>query len=405
MRVALLAQLGTGSGGIETVIIGLAAGLSTLTDADDEYVFLALEGHDDWLRPYASGPCRVVSVPSPGPWPNPEAGPLPGPVRRAVRLAPGVGPLYRRLRPSYGPARSTGIAERLGADVMHFPYQAGFLTDIPSIYQPHDLQHLHLPQFFDREEIRRREVSYRRLCRQASVVVVETDWIRDDVIAQYGLAPDKVAVVPFAPILDRFPVLAPEALARVRDALGLPDAFVYYPAQLWPHKNHVNLLRALASLRRAGAVVPVVFSGVLDEGYHPGLVRIAADLGITDQVHWVGFVSQAEVRALYSMARAVVIPTLYEAASMLLWEAFQAGVPAATSNVTSLPEQAGDAALVFDPHDVDAIADAIRRLWVDDELCRTLVERGRQRIADLSWPRTARLYREQYRRVAAGMPR
>jgi glycosyltransferase involved in cell wall biosynthesis len=401
MRVALLAQLGPGSGGIETVVIGLANGLSGLADADDEYVFLTLEGRDDWLRPYVSGPCRILTVPAPGPWPNPDAQPSPALVRGAARIAPGIERLYRRLRPPYGPARSTGVAERLGADVMHFPYQAGFLTDIPSIYQPHDLQHLHLPQFFDREEIRRREVSYRSLCRQAKVVVVETEWIRDDVLERYGLPPDKVAIIPFAPILDVFPALAPVELARVREALRLPDAFVYYPAQLWPHKNHVNLMRALALLREAGTVVPIVFSGVLDETYHPALVQEAARLGITDQVHWVGFVSQADVRALYSLARAVVIPTLFEAASMLLWEAFQAGVPAACSNATSLPQQSGDAALVFDPHDVADIADAIRRLWVDDELCRTLVARGTRRIADLSWSRTAQLYRDQYRRVAA----
>jgi len=95
-----------------------------------------------------------------------------------------------------------------------------------------------------------------------------------------------------------------------------------------------------------------------------------------------------------------VIPTLFEAASFPLWEAFQAGVPAACSNVTSLPEQAGDAALVFDPRDERAIAAAIEQLWTDHELRLVLAIRGRQRVAAFTWERTARTFRALYRQCA-----
>jgi glycosyltransferase involved in cell wall biosynthesis len=111
-------------------------------------------------------------------------------------------------------------------------------------------------------------------------------------------------------------------------------------------------------------------------------------------------VPAADLNALYRLARAVVVPTRFEAASGPLWEAFQAGTPAACSNVTSLPDQAGDAALLFDPDRVDQIADAVRALWTDDALRATLVERGTANIKRFSWDLTARTYRAWYRKLA-----
>ncbi len=98
-----------------------------------------------------------------------------------------------------------------------------------------------------------------------------------------------------------------------------------------------------------------------------------------------------------------MIPSKFEAASGPLMEAFSAGVAAGCSNVTSLPEQAGDAALVFDPDSVDEIADAVMRLWTDEALRRELVRRGKARVSSLSWRTTALTFRAHYRRVA-GIP-
>ena len=95
-----------------------------------------------------------------------------------------------------------------------------------------------------------------------------------------------------------------------------------------------------------------------------------------------------------------MIPTKFEAASFPLWEAFSAGVAAASSNVTSLPEQAGDAALLFDPDSLDDMAAAIDRLWNDSALRRLLIERGRARVDAFRWDRTARTFRAHYRRLA-----
>jgi alpha-1,3-rhamnosyl/mannosyltransferase len=95
----------------------------------------------------------------------------------------------------------------------------------------------------------------------------------------------------------------------------------------------------------------------------------------------------------------MVFPSKFEAASFPIWDAFLAGVPVACSNVTSLPQQVGDAALIFDPDDALSMANAIERLWTTPLLCNTLVERGRANVARFTWRRTARHFRAHYRRI------
>jgi glycosyltransferase involved in cell wall biosynthesis len=313
---------------------------------------------------------------------------------------------HRRLQERAPPSvpHSDGTVERAGADVMHFAFQYGFLTEIPSIYHPHDLQHVHLPEFFDARERARRELVYGTLCRRAEMVAVTSSWVKRDVVEHYRLAEEKVRVIPWAPVVGSYEEPSREDLVRIREKLALPDGFALLPAQTWPHKNHLGLVRAIARIRdRHGVAVPVVCSGRTTD-HHRKVLDEATRLGVPGALTFVGFVSPLELQALYRLARCVVIPTLFEAASFPLWEAFANGVAAACSNVTSLPEQAGDAALVFDPHDTDAMADAVYRLWTDDALRSTLAARGRERVSRFSWERTARTFRAHYRRIAGRPP-
>jgi glycosyltransferase involved in cell wall biosynthesis len=298
---------------------------------------------------------------------------------------------------SKGPRPSDGAPERTGVDVLHFPHQWGFLTDIPSIYQPHDLQHRHLPELFGKEEVAIRDLWYQALCAQAELVAVASTWTRSDLIDQFGLAPGKVQVVPWAPPLDGG---AGSDEGKLDDPRldGLPARFVLYPAQTWPHKNHVSLVRAIGLLAADGLRVPLVLTGrrtadarVIDAAIN--------ELGVGGQVTWMGFLEAEALRGVYTKATAVVIPSRFEAASGPLWEAFSAGVPAASSNVTSLPDQAGDAALLFEPERPDEIASAIRRLWNDEGLRENLIDRGRARVAAFTWERTAKTFRAHYRRL------
>ena len=390
VRVVIDARIpAQGWGGVQQVAIGLAEGLTSIDAPDLEVFYLCYPDGPSWLQPFVASddqfkfvPARVVQ-----------------PVAKSwvTRNLPFVRGAYHALMPPPPVPRSDGALEALEPDIVHFPHQSAFLTNVKSIYHPHDLQHLHLAQFFTRLEIKTRESQYRAFCHQASLVAMATTWGREDILRAYGLPPAKVAVVPLAPIIDRYPELTATELARVKDELGLPDAFCFYPAQTWPHKNHEMLLRAVAKLKREGLVVPLVFSGAPTPHRDQQVAKLADELGLGDDVRWVGFVQPGQLRGLYRLARCVVVPTLFESASQPIFEALSSGVALACSNVTAGPRQVGDAAIVFDPHSVDEIADAIKRLWTEPDLRSDLIARGKRRIAEFSWERTARHFAAYYR--------
>ena len=293
---------------------------------------------------------------------------------------------------------SDGLVEAAGIEVMHFALQHGFSTRIPSIYVPHDLQHRHHPELFTRYELRWRDAYYPFLARQAAQVVALTRSGKQDIVRRLGIDPERVRVIGWAPVLDAYPRLDERALEALRARLDLPAEYALYPAQTFRHKNHERLVEALALLRRRGLRVPLVCSGRRGDAY-PALARLVRRLGLADQVRFLGFVPPAEMQALYRFARLLVFPSLFEGFGMPIQEAFRAGVPVACSAAASLPEVAGDAAVLFDPCRVDAIADAAARVWTDRDLAAQLVQRGRRLAAGRTWVDVARSYRALYRLV------
>ncbi len=291
------------------------------------------------------------------------------------------------------------MVERAGADVVHFPNQAAFVTRVASIYHPWDLQHLHFPQFFSREAQAERRVRYSAFCAQARIVCVASGWAKEDVVARLSVPADRVCVVaPGAGLPD-----LPASGFPVRDDadhLGLPQQYAYYPAETYPHKNHLALLEAVAMLRdRHMLVIPVVFSGRLTP--HASAIRKRiAELGLETQVILLGLVEDQYVHALYERCLCMVFPSLFEGWGMPVMEAMSAGVPVACANVTCLPAQVGEAALLFNPSDPEDIAQALGRLWTDEGLRARLAGLGRARSLDFTWERTAQLFRAHYRRIA-----
>lgn len=401
LRVCLDARLVNGkAGGVQQFIMGLASGLSKLTDGDEEYLFLTYSDAEDWILPYIHGPNKLLRGQVLAAEQNPPQWRL-----LLKQMVPGLAYASRKLRPLRGSRairvpRSDGTIEKAGVNLMHFTKQDGFLTEVPSIYHPWDLQHLYLPQFFTRFDYLYREVGYRTLCNQARMVAVASQWGKRDLIRRYNIPEDKIQEIGIAPVLSAYPVPAAEDLATVHRKFSLPNAFVFYPAQTWPHKNHLGLLQALATLRQKhGLAVPLVLSGHQNEFFQKIAQRIS-ELGLSSQVHFLGFVSPLELQCLYKLSRCMIFPSLFEGGGLPLLEAFFAGAPTGCSDVTCLPEMAGEAALIFNPTDPEEMAKIILRLWTDETLRRTLVKRGQKRVAQFSWDRTARLFRAHYRRLA-----
>ncbi|HEY0049309.1 MAG TPA: hypothetical protein VGB68_08500, partial [Pyrinomonadaceae bacterium] len=183
LRIAINAQipLGSGTGGIETVLRALTA-LGRLGDGDEEYVFIGHWSDPDWLKPFLGERQTIVSAPRPQ-----ENKPTAAEnfKRSLGRLRPLAGKVKRAFAPQSRvqspPTRicvpvSDGFYENLGCDVIHFPYQDYVYCRVPTVYNPHDLQHLHYPDFFSPEEIERREIIYPAACRAAGTVVVASEF-------------------------------------------------------------------------------------------------------------------------------------------------------------------------------------------------------------------------------------
>ena len=176
----------------------------------------------------------------------------------------------------------------------------------------------------------------------------------------------------------------------------MPNDFILYPANFWKHKNHDALLQALRLLaRERNLTIDLVLTGhQVPDGYP--VEAKAAEYGIADQVQVLGYVSAAELAYLYRRARMLVFPSCFEGFGIPLVEAMAVGCPIAAADTTSIPEVAGQAALLFDPASPLAIAAAIARLWQDEKLRQELAAAGRREATRFSPARVAEVHRDAF---------
>ena len=194
-------------------------------------------------------------------------------------------------------------------------------------------------------------------------------------------------------------------IARVRERFLLTSPFILYAGNIKPHKNVDRLIEAFSILRRRG-VEDVKLLIIGDEiSKYPNLRRLVHRFQLHQHVRFLGFVPDATLAVLYRLASVFVFPSLYEGFGLPPLEAMAAGAPVITSNVSSLPEVVGDAALLIDPMDAGAIADAMARVLGDAALRADLVRRGHERVKAFSWERSVARIREVYAELGADAAR
>jgi glycosyltransferase involved in cell wall biosynthesis len=281
-----------------------------------------------------------------------------------------------------------------GVDLMLYPFPTSlsFETGIPYVMAIHDLQHRLQPEFPEVSSKGRwewREYLFRNGARYATLLLADSEVGKEDILnfyGPYGATPDRVKVLPFLPA-SYLTVDVPESeRQRVRTTYCLPERYLFYPAQFWPHKNHARLVQALEYLKRTkGLEIPVVFcgsyQGEIREQYFRLVMNMARHCGVADLVHYLGYVPDEDMSGLYAAAVALVIPTCFGPTNIPILEAWAFGCPVLTSDIRGIREQVGDAAVLVDPRSVEAIAQGIYRLWIDERLRRTLANQGRQRLS------------------------
>ncbi len=232
-------------------------------------------------------------------------------------------------------------------------------------------------------------------------ITVPSQCTKNDLVTHLSADPGKVTVVSRG-VDPRFQTARHlEPIAAVKRKYRLPDRFILYVGTLEPRKNLARLIGAYRRLREEGACHALVIAGA--RGWLCDDVFEAAGRdGLREHIIFTGHVGEDDLLALYQSADVFAYPSLYEGFGLPVLEAMACGVPVVCSDRGSLPEAAGDAALLVDPTDESAIAAALARALRDDDLRRELVARGLRRAREFTWDRVARSFLSVYQEVAAG---
>jgi glycosyltransferase involved in cell wall biosynthesis len=284
---------------------------------------------------------------------------------------------------------------QLGADLAHIPYFASALSpSLPTVVTVHDLIPMILPEYRGSVLVRLYTSLVASAAARASLVLTDSEASKRDILSHLNLAATRVRVVYLAPGPHYRPVDDPDHLETVRRKYDLPEDFVLWLSGFDVRKNARSLLHAYTWVHQAlGEYHPLVMAGVTpeeDTRFFPDPRRIAAELGVTDAVHFPGWVDEADKPALYSAATVFVYPSRYEGFGLPILEAMACGTPVVTSNAASLPELAGAAAFQVDPGDARRLAAAIIALCVQEGLHAEMREKGLAQAAQFTWEKTAR---------------
>lgn len=261
---------------------------------------------------------------------------------------------------------------------------------IPTVITIPDMQHEFFPQFFSQDVLSWRRKNFKVSATSATKVLAISNFTARTIVDILGVHPDKVHCTYLSGDDDVFGKEIDETIqGEVRKKYDLPDIYGYFPANTWPHKNHINLLRSLNVYKeKYGASPKIVLTGAQDTG-HKDLVAEIDKQGLHEDIVFLGYVPKSELPYLYRNAAFLVFPSLFEGFGMPVLEAMLSDCPVICSDNSSLPEVGGDAVLYFNPIDPEEIAQSMNRILSDQDLRNTLIEKGRIQARKFSWRKTA----------------
>lgn len=311
---------------------------------------------------------------------------------RHLALAKVLHRLFQALQTRLG-YDLAGEIERLEPDLVHFPQSVmdPLTLSLPCVLTLHDIQQEYHPEFFTAHELQFRRRTYKPSAEKASLIITDSEFTRQTLVEKYQVPASKVCSIFMGVDHTVFrPDPSQEKLQWLREKYRLPEQFAFYPANTWPHKNHVRLVRAWALFKKRVSVgCPLVLTGKAREGHRSFLAEVER-LGLQREILFLGYVPRLEMPLLYAAASFLIFPSLFEGFGLPVLEAMASGCPVACSNLTTLPEIAGRAALLFDPYSEEETAEAAHRLMEDGDARQALRQRGLERAQEFSWEKTAR---------------
>jgi glycosyltransferase involved in cell wall biosynthesis len=286
-------------------------------------------------------------------------------------------------------------------DVLHVQYTAPPFAPCPVVTTIHDLAFEHLPETFNRRSWMQLRLTVRQTARRAAHIITVSEYSRADIGRTYGIAPQRITVTPEAAPPNLLPVTNETELRRIRENYGIRENYILSLCSIQPRKNLVRLIEAYSSLRglRPEVKLPQLVLAGKRGWLDSETFRAAERNALGNDLLFTGYVPEPDLAGLYSGAICFVYPSYFEGFGLPVVEAMQCGVPVIAGNRTSLPEIVGEAGLLFDPFDTQALVSALKHVLDDAEYRASLRAKGLAKAKQFNWRTTARLTLGVYERV------
>ena len=255
-----------------------------------------------------------------------------------------------------------------------------FYLNKPFVFTLHDMQERYYPYFFTLRDKIIRWLNNRSLSKTADKILCESQFVKSDIIKFLGADQDKVHVVQSPPPKCFNSSIIDENLYKtIKAKYSLPEEYIFYPAQFWPHKNHIKLLEAFGIVKKEFKDLKLVFTGSKQNNFQ-NVDRRIQELQLENDIVYLGYIDYSDLPFLYKMSKFLVMPTLFESISIPIYEAFSLKVAVCCSNVVALPEQVGEAGLIFDPNSENDIAKKMIMYLSNNNLLTEKAEQGYLKI-------------------------
>jgi len=271
-------------------------------------------------------------------------------------------------------------------DLFFGPNFRGFFTErLKTVITIHDMSHEYYPESVEKKLLHTLRKELPHTAKQASLIIADSQSTKRDILKFLNVPEDKVKVIYIGVDKSFQPIRDPIVLDTSRKKYRLPKDFILYLGAIQPRKNITGLIRAYNLLsKKKGFNYDLVIGGGV--GWrNEDLSRLVAELGLENRIRFTGYIDPLDLPFLYNLATTFVYPSFYEGFGLPVLEAMACGVPVVTSNVSSLPEIAGDAAVCVNPHSVEELSDGIRRILFDGNLRSSCVINGLERARSFTW--------------------
>ena len=284
-------------------------------------------------------------------------------------------------------------------DILYFPTVAltYFSYHVSTVVSMHDIQQVHFPFFFSKHELFFRRITYNLTANYSNYIQASSDYSKSDFLNYFkNLKESQMVVIPEGVNIEAFSEIKDRELLK---KYSVPEKYIFYPAQLWKHKNHLTLLKAILKLKTQGTEIALVLTGgKMSAGNE--IFKFIEENGLKNNVHYLGKVPFEVLVALYQHAMIVVVPSLHESSSLPILEAAAARVPIIASDIPSIREMNNRLKLfLFEPYDYEKLSNLILSFWKENPEKKAQIEHNTQNILTYTWQNAAEHYLIFFKKV------